>query len=158
MKELTPSFHIVNSLHTALERSMTFCSSPSSNGETHAHSCLWTHLGACRLEPMELSERRGQMPHVHKYVELHCHVRCSLTPRRSVPRRTVVAVWSPSKQTPTKKRHHDQEIFRWWKLEDERRQKKPRGAHPHHERSQGGPQCRYVDFAKTATRYKRLSF
>lgn len=56
--------------------------------------------------------------------------------------------------------NHDQEILRWWKLEDERRQEKPRGAHPDHERRQGGPQCRYVDFHSRHTEppFEHLQF
>lgn len=53
--------------------------------------------------------------------------------------------------TSLQNRKHDQKILRWWKLEDERRQEKPGGAYPDHERSQGGPQCRYVASSDTIT-------
>ena len=93
---------------------------------------------------------------IHKYPELLFHVR-SLATECKDPGGLLVP-FNFSVKLPRKNRKNDQEILRWWKLENERRQEKPWRPHSYYERSQGGPQCRYVYFDSRFTQFLIRNF
>lgn len=98
--------------------------------------------GRTAINQWELRERRGHIFRPHKYSVVHSAAR-SLTTGEVHPGRPPTP-FEFLTNTPPKNCNHEQEILRWWKLEDERRQEEPRRTHPHHERSQGGLSCWYV--------------